>query len=41
MTRKLIVVIGAAIILALNALFLVALVTAGLIHDWKEKGRKW
>jgi hypothetical protein len=41
MTRKLIIVIGAAAILFLNALFLVALVTAGLIHDLKERGRKW
>jgi type II secretory pathway component PulK len=41
MTRKIVIVIGAALILALNALFLVALVTAGLIHDLKERGRKW
>jgi hypothetical protein len=36
-----VVIIGAILILALNALFLVALVTAGLIHDLKERGRKW
>lgn len=41
MTRKLIIVIGAILILFLNALFLVVLVTADLIKEWREKGRKW
>jgi hypothetical protein len=41
MAKRMVVIIGAILILALNALFLVALVTAGLIHDLKERGRKW
>jgi hypothetical protein len=40
MTRKLIVVIGAGLILLANALFLLLVVASEIIHNWK-KGRGW
>jgi hypothetical protein len=41
MTRKLIIVIGAGCVLVLNFLFVLFMIAVGLIHDFKEKGRKW
>jgi hypothetical protein len=40
MTRKLVIVIGAAVFLIANALLLLFVAASEIIHNWK-KGRGW